>query len=79
MVHILIKWSIDKRVIQVVVLFDIIFQLKLNTTRKYAIAILVILSPTESTWIYTPDYVTPDCFLVTTIDVSKPLHISRGP
>ena len=54
------------------------FNLKLNTTRKQAFAILVSLSLTEPTWVYTPDYVTPDCFLVTAIDVSKPACF-KGP
>ena len=36
MVHILIKWSIDKRVIQVVLLFDIIFQLRSCLFKKQA-------------------------------------------
>ena len=34
MVHILIKWSIDKRVIQVVLLFDIIFHLRSCLVKK---------------------------------------------
>jgi hypothetical protein len=36
MVHILIKWSIDKRVIQVVLLFDIIFHLISCLVKKRA-------------------------------------------
>jgi hypothetical protein len=36
MVHILIKWSIDKRVIQVVLLFDIIFHLRSCHVKKRA-------------------------------------------
>jgi hypothetical protein len=36
MVHILIKWSIDKRVIQVVLLFDIIFHLRSCFVKKRA-------------------------------------------